>query len=850
MSLELIYTSAPKGLKPGSRGFCTVAMTQGMPPQLVDRLEAISGYRQIFAPQDPQAALNPVACSHLKISVSGRNFHVLSRVSAAGLDYSQRTNKIAHHVALDANEAPPAGPAWLLSSPGFMTTAWDQPARLLPPRARPPAGNSAPAVCHRWQQTTGDAGWGGVPIDAAIKNPKGLVTLIFKPGQDPLPLLAESLALLPAELRWQATFCTYFTKLPPGVECRWRCVVEGSPEAKAAAGVVIDLCRPLGQPPAGEYVTAARTGRVPIVAKPTRRPQAESPDDSELARLLGDPTAPKRAAPAPSRSSAESSAWPGSLQPLPPLLPADMTADPHSKLRPGGFRKKEAAKWPYIVGLVAVALIMVAGGVAIWTASTGGPSHDSKSNVATAEQHDTPGSSAIGAAKKKTDGDATKGKADEDAKATAAADAAKTAAADAAKKDDAAKKRADEEAAKTAQENAKKIAEQERLKREADATAEREAKEKLEAAANDAINGLPDYFLLPEVSSTDPLVVAKFKIPNGMHCKIEFFASDTLPPGASFSTGPVGERSPDGEMVSLVLPNAPRGIPMASFRATNDGLQFQWESDAKKSPENAGQIRNSALRISLDGHGTTPPRLFSLRAPIGPTPLELQKVISNDSVSLKCAIADPPENGAVLGVDFVGGRKDLTPIVSETNPILFEIDGRLQLEARPKTIGLESVGAGATAPGGMVTVEVRYVGVFVPWKLALGDKLQAQLQPPDKRTKIHAETVAKFIDDFNARQESLGRRIKAKQGEENDAAKDKEKDKQQQFSGERKALEKEKAACEDDLKDAKSLQALLAAVAKESCDYRVYTVVKCGKEEHKVYLVAPKKASETATARQ
>src|SRR5690606_29192447 len=97
MSQELIYTSAPRGLKPGSRGFCTVQSTQGMARKLADQLENLSGYRYVFPPHGPQAALNPVAWSHWKLTVGGRPMHVLSRIADAGLDYTQRTNKFVHH---------------------------------------------------------------------------------------------------------------------------------------------------------------------------------------------------------------------------------------------------------------------------------------------------------------------------------------------------------------------------------------------------------------------------------------------------------------------------------------------------------------------------------------------------------------------------------------------------------------------------------------------------------------------------------------------------------------------------------------------------------------------------------
>jgi len=47
MAYELIYTSVPRGLKPGSRGFSTVAFTEGMPANYVQTCEGLSGYTHV-----------------------------------------------------------------------------------------------------------------------------------------------------------------------------------------------------------------------------------------------------------------------------------------------------------------------------------------------------------------------------------------------------------------------------------------------------------------------------------------------------------------------------------------------------------------------------------------------------------------------------------------------------------------------------------------------------------------------------------------------------------------------------------------------------------------------------------
>ena len=104
MAEELIYTSVAKGLRPGSRGFCTVAETDGIATNLAGRLESLSAYRHVFPPGTPEAKDNPVNLAHVVLTVAGKTYHVLSRVADYGLDYTSRSNKLAHHLALEKEE--------------------------------------------------------------------------------------------------------------------------------------------------------------------------------------------------------------------------------------------------------------------------------------------------------------------------------------------------------------------------------------------------------------------------------------------------------------------------------------------------------------------------------------------------------------------------------------------------------------------------------------------------------------------------------------------------------------------------------------------------------------------------
>jgi len=282
MSLELVYTSAPRGLNAASSGFCTVAATGGISRQVRGKLESLSGYQFHFDLSDPQANLNPVNYAHTRVRIGAETLSVLSRIAFCGSDYSGRTNKIAHHVLLEHGEQISNGPAWMMMAMarGVFVVDWKGDPKHMPPRSVASAISSEPRPAKpatTWEAMTGDAGWGGVLAQAFRENPKVPAFVIFKPGQNLLPLFEESLALLPPEERWQVGFATYYTTLPARCQYHWRGVLAGSPASREVArfpnAKVVDLTRPLAHAEDSIFAEAARTGQTLAPVKAARRPK-------------------------------------------------------------------------------------------------------------------------------------------------------------------------------------------------------------------------------------------------------------------------------------------------------------------------------------------------------------------------------------------------------------------------------------------------------------------------------------------------------------------------------------------------------------------------------------------------
>jgi hypothetical protein len=227
MSSELYYASAPRGLKPGSRGFCTVARTDGMTAAVVERLESLSSYQPVFAGGSATADLNPVGFSHWRIPVGTRSRSVLSRVAFVPADYTGRPGKFAYHLVLDPAEQHPAGPAWMMMQPDVMRVEWGENPKLLPPRAMKKNDAQPDAIeVPDWSRQLAES----YANDAARP-----AYVIYDAGAEMLYGMNAAIGLLPPVVRWQVTFNTHFTELPAGLTCAWRCVVAGMPAGDAAA---------------------------------------------------------------------------------------------------------------------------------------------------------------------------------------------------------------------------------------------------------------------------------------------------------------------------------------------------------------------------------------------------------------------------------------------------------------------------------------------------------------------------------------------------------------------------------------------------------------------------------------
>ena len=268
MPLQLIFTSARQGLVPGRSGFCTVARHRAMPERLAQLLEALG---------TPHEANTGATFTFRVLEASGQRWYALSRFVARGLDYTQRDNRLAHHLVFTQEEAmvlpPPAALAYRWDG---WKDEWSGEPTWLEGEAKPLVLRSGPALtpAATWRQVAGTGAKAAWLVDAT--GPAEVALLNGADLETTLRLLAESAALL-GKSAWAATFTT--SSAVSGAEgFRWSVGL-------APGRTEIDLATAADQPaPTGDLARAAAMGvatTATAAAPAARKPKsAKGGDDA------------------------------------------------------------------------------------------------------------------------------------------------------------------------------------------------------------------------------------------------------------------------------------------------------------------------------------------------------------------------------------------------------------------------------------------------------------------------------------------------------------------------------------------------------------------------------------------
>jgi hypothetical protein len=242
MPWQLIYTSAPRGLLSGQSGFCTVARSADLREALVQRLEQISSYHYLRVSGGGADGGNPTISAFRILDIRGAKYQVLTRIQPCGLDFTARTNHLAHHLIFQPEElAQLPSPAAILRGWKGWSAGWQGDPRLLDEvpldEFREIKRPTFPA--QTWLQITGDAGRAAGLLESECV--RGCY-LVCPPGGERqlLDMFAETLQLLDHTgqypLRpWRYSFTTFMQAEDNPLDFQWRGCQEGTPAYLEAA---------------------------------------------------------------------------------------------------------------------------------------------------------------------------------------------------------------------------------------------------------------------------------------------------------------------------------------------------------------------------------------------------------------------------------------------------------------------------------------------------------------------------------------------------------------------------------------------------------------------------------------
>jgi len=263
---QLIFTSVPRGFQPGASGYCTAARSEQMRTGLVQRLEQMSVYSH------RTASPNPTILAYRLVDLGGAKYRVLSRIRDAGLDFTQRSNFIAHHLAFEPGEsAGGASPAEILLFWDGWKDQWEGNPSPLQDDKGDAIGSSVRRLsppCKHWEDLTGDSGWGAFPWNQS----GGCCWLHEKLDEfELLHLMGESLRLKSSDKQdalWETSFTTYLGTIVEASKYQWSAwnVLDPLPTGKELGKNIIRVESLKGDPIGNKELMEIARGGYPAIS--------------------------------------------------------------------------------------------------------------------------------------------------------------------------------------------------------------------------------------------------------------------------------------------------------------------------------------------------------------------------------------------------------------------------------------------------------------------------------------------------------------------------------------------------------------------------------------------------------
>ncbi len=258
---EMVLATIPQGLFKGTSGFCPVAVTKGMPKELIQLLADL-GKRQ-YEMAVANQTLGREVFNHLPLTIKGRSMHLLARGIQLPSKDPTRQKFVVHQLLLENVRDLTAGPAWVLANDKGWINQWNHEPQFLETREIDNCSLS-PRICETWAQVTGDAGWAGVALEAwQRRKPFALVIPPTMPSRVVVDLFVEAQSLMDHHLRWKLPISIAAWHPSQDLQRMWVAYPAGSREAinslRASDRVSVDISRKL-EPATNSFSQVAKAG--------------------------------------------------------------------------------------------------------------------------------------------------------------------------------------------------------------------------------------------------------------------------------------------------------------------------------------------------------------------------------------------------------------------------------------------------------------------------------------------------------------------------------------------------------------------------------------------------------------